>query len=138
MTVIEIEREERTGEPGAIERRATFRLAVLVEEELAGCLRRRGRARIDEHLETVLGPVQKEEAPATDAGGEWLHHGQCRGHRNRRIEGVAAGLQNFAARTGGKRMCRGDAAFLCRRNACAAHRGQQEQDGKARKQAGES
>ncbi len=74
-------------------------------EELPGIgRRRRGLARVDEHLLAVLSAMQQEECAAADARALRLDHGQGRADGDRRVEGVAAGGQHLEAGFGRKAM----------------------------------
>jgi hypothetical protein len=50
------------------------------------------------------GVVDHHEAAAADAARERLHHAEDAGGRHRRVDGVAAGSQDFDRRLGGERV----------------------------------
>ena len=59
-------------------------------------------ARVQEDVLAARRVMQQEEAATTDTRAHRLDHRQCRRHRDRRIEGIAAFAQDPHARLGGE------------------------------------
>jgi hypothetical protein len=73
---------------------------------------RRFFARIQHGLKAIRLPMQQIEPAAAQTRTTGLDHRQCRGHRHRRIECVAAIFENFLARFAGERIGAGDRALV--------------------------
>jgi len=72
---------------------------------------------VDHHLFAVTGARQQPKTTAANAGTTGFDHGQRRGHRDRRIERIAARGQHFEASVGRQMMGAGDRRMTrsCRR-----------------------
>ncbi len=100
------------------DRRAGHHITVPIQVHVARGSQWRLLAAVHHDLEAVPRTVQQPETAATQPGTVRFHHGECRAHRHGRVEGIAAGRENFHAGTGSPadarwrwRRC---AACLCR------------------------
>ena len=92
----------------AVHRQVRNHLAGLVLVHFFVRRKRRGLATIDHHR-LAAGPLQQPETAAAQPRTVGLDHRQHRAHRHRRIEGVAAGLEDLETGPGRQWMGAGDA-----------------------------
>ena len=87
-------------------------LAVGVEEHVLGRRRRRGLAIVDRDRLVEIGAMNQHEAAAAEVAGARKRDGEREADRDRRIDGVAAALQDVQPDARGRRLLADDHAML--------------------------
>ena len=105
------------------DRRVVDGVAGLVQVHVARCGRGRLLARVDHGFEGVRLTVQQIEAAAAKTRTRGFDHCQRGGHRHRRVEGVAAGGENFLPCLTRERIGAGNRALVRNRGGGRAERG---------------